>query len=66
MDPLSSLPPPSEPPRDPMDMPTVAEEPRLPWEDADIDLAEGPAADFDTRDAERPIEHWPTIGHIGR
>jgi serine/threonine-protein kinase len=49
-----------------MDAPTVAEEPRLPWEDADIDLAEGPAAAFDTRDAERPIEHWPTIGHIGR
>ena len=35
-----------------MDTPTVAEEPRLPWEDADINLAEGPAAAFDTRDAE--------------
>ena len=49
-----------------MDTPTVAEEPRLPWEEADINLAEGPAAAFDTHDSERPVEHRPTIGHIGR
>ena len=38
----------------------------MPWEEADVNLAEGPVAAFDTRDVERPVEHWPTIGHIGR
>jgi hypothetical protein len=66
VDPASSYPPPSEPPRDPSDLPTIAEEPRLPWDEADIDIGVGPAVAFDTRDAERPIEQWPTIGHIGR